>query len=264
MFKYFFGVLFSLALTLSADVSAQSSLTNERLAQEGRRIGRDYHLAVKSGDIDSQNDALNRFNEILTTLRKQSQADILSKAFNNVNIVLNTPEKDALLYSRALMNAKAKKDSIAIMDAIDIAKSVKDFYAIERSNNDAERYYNLYDHAVTGADLGNEYRMTTDAMNRMDIISTANEIRQSLESDSTASEIFNDSFDYYSIALKTPEEDAIYYSSEMKKAIATGEQAQVDIVSRIVRMVYERYKFDCSDESAKLFNTRLNELISTE
>ena len=264
MFKYFFGVLFSLALTLSADVSAQSSLTNERLAQEGRRIGRDYHLAVKSGDIDSQNDALNRFNEILTTLRKQSQADILSKAFNNVNIVLNTPEKDALLYSRALMNAKAKKDSIAIMDAIDIAKSVKDFYAIERSNNDAERYYNLYDHAVTGADLGNEYRMTTDAMNRMDIISTANEIRQSLESDSTASEIFNDSFDYYSIALKTPEEDAIYFSTEMKKATASGQQSQVDAISRIIGMVFERYKFDCNDEAATLFNTRLNELISTK
>ena len=98
----------------------------------------------------------------------------------------------------------------------------------------------------------------------MEIISEAGEMRQSLASDSIATKIFNNSFDYYSITIKTPEEDAIYYSSEMKKAIATGEQAQVDIVSRIVRMVYERYKFDCSDESAKLFNTRLNELISTE
>ncbi|MBQ7041958.1 MAG: hypothetical protein IJN66_04555 [Muribaculaceae bacterium] len=264
MKKSISAVTIILLLILSVNAVAQNTLSDDRLAHEGRRIGRAYHLAVKSGDVDMQNDALNQFNEILITLRKQSQADILSKAFNNVNIVLNTPEKDALLYSRALMNAKARKDSIAIMDAIDIAKSVKDFYAIERSNNDAERYYNLYDHAVTGADLGNEYRMTTDAMNRMDIISTANEIRQSLESDSTASEIFNDSFDYYSIALKTPEEDAIYFSTEMKKATASGQQSQVDAISRIIGMVFERYKFDCNDEAATLFNTRLNELISTK
>ena len=151
-----------------------------------------------------------------------------------------------------------------IEDAIDIAKSVKEFYIVERCNDDANKYYNLYNIAVNGAELGNKYSVETDAMAQMEIISEAGEMRQSLESDSIASKIFNISFDYYSIRLKTPEEDAIYYSTEMKKAIASGQQSQVDAISRIIGMVFERYKFDCSDEAAALFNTRLNELIATE
>ena len=264
MLKYLFWTYAVFVLAFSTDVYAQNNLTDDRLAHEGRRIGIAYHLAVKSGDIDMQNDALNQFNEILVTLRKQSQADILTKAFNNVNIHLTTPEKDAILYSRALMNAHAKGDSIAIEDTIDIAKSVKEFYIVERCNDDANKYYNLYNIAVNGAELGNKYSVETDAMAQMEIISEAGEMRQSLESDSIASKIFNISFDYYSIRLKTPEEDAIYYSTEMKKAIASGQQSQVDAISRIIGMVFERYKFDCSDEAAALFNTRLNELIATE
>lgn len=239
-------------------------MSDDRLAHEGRRIGRAYHLALKSGDIDMQNDALNQFNEILVTLRKQSQADILTKAFNNVNINLTTPEKDAILYSRALMNARAKNDSIAIEDAIDIAKSVKEFYITERSNDDAIRYYNLYNNAVTGAELGNKYCLESDVMARMDIISEASEIRHSLASDDIATQIFNDSFDYYSIKLTTPEEDAKYYSSEMKKAIASGNQSQIDIVARIIGMVYEHYSFDRNADEANQFNSLTNKLIDTK
>ncbi len=257
MFKYIFVILASYFI-FSSNAYAHSNLTDDRLAHEGRRIGIAYHLAVKSGDIDMQNDALNQFNEILVTLRKQSQADILTKAFNNVNIHLTTPEKDAILYSRALMNARAKGDSIAIEDATDIAKSVKEFYIAERCNDDALKYYNLYNFAVKGAELGYKYSIETDAMTRMDIVSEAGEIRQSIASDYIATQIFNDSFDYYSIKLTTPEEDARYYSNEMKKAIASDDQSQVDVIARIIDMVYERYSFDRNAEEAKQFNSLIN------
>ncbi len=245
-------------------LSHAQALSDEQLAREGARIGRAYYMATKNNDADLQNDALLQFNEILTTLKKQAQVDILTNAFNNVNIPIDKPEIDAKRYTRALMNAYRTGDSIAIEDATDIAQTVKNIYAIERSADEASRYATLYDLTATCAMLGYEYSQTNEYATRTSLSMQAEEIQKGLSSDAEASQLLKNTFDYYSIALSTPEEDATKYSELMRKATSSGEQAQVDEVARITGMVYERYSLERSTDEAKKFNTLLNEQLATE
>lgn len=253
-------------IILTTASSAQTTVPdNNTLASEGARLGRAYNAAMKAGDAGKQNEIINEFNSILITLKKQEQADILTNAFTNCTVPITKPETDALLYSRALMNAYAKGDSIAIEDATDIAGTVKNIYSTERTPEQAELYARLYDCAVSGARLGKEYSEATDTTACNGITAKADEIRSTVcAGDSLSTKIFNDSFDYYSIRLTTPEDDAAIYSEKMKQAGATGNQSQVNAVARMIGYVYEHYSLERSKEDADRFSTLTNELIDKE
>lgn len=242
--------------------SAQN-YNDEQLAREGARIGRAYYSAQKNGDVDLQNDALNQFNEILITLRKQAQVDILTNAFNNVNVPLSTPIQDAKRYTRAVMNAYASGDSIAIEDAYDIASTVKKLYSSKSDSTLSVKYATLFDNNLKCAQLGHEYSNSTDPEIRLSLKAESQSIIQS-STDSLATDLLNETFDYYSITLTSPEKDAITYSEYMNKATASGLQSQVDAVARIIGMIYERYSLERNETEANIFNSRLNELLATE
>lgn len=234
---------------------------DKTLAHEGARLGRAFNIAMKAGDAKAQNDILNEFNSILVTLKKQSQADILTGAFNNCNVPITSPETDAILYSRALMNAHLSKDPIAVEDAEDISETVKKIYATDREAQEADRFSKLYECAVNGARLGYEYSQTNDSTRSKAITDNASVTRNTICSgDSLSIKVFNDSFDYYSINLTTPENDAEIYSKKMKQAAASGKQSDINAIARIVGYVYERYSFDRSKDEADKFNSLLNSL----
>lgn len=234
---------------------------DKTLAHEGARLGRAFNIAMKAGDAKAQNDIINEFNSILVTLKKQSQADILTGAFNNCNVPITRPETDAILYSRALMNAHISKDPIAIEDAEDISETVKKIYATDREAQEADRFSKLYECAVNGARLGYEYSLTNDSTRSKAITDNASVTRNTIcSADSLSIKVFNDSFDYYSINLTTPENDAEIYSKKMKQATASGKQSDINAIARIVGYVYERYSFDRSKEEADKFNSLLNSL----
>lgn len=255
--------LSALSILAIIPCSAQTTLNDEQLAREGARIGRAYYSAQKNGDIDLQNDALNQFNEILITLRKQAQVDILTNAFNNVNVPISNPVQDTKRYTRAVMNAYASGDSIAIEDANDIALTVKKLYAGNSGNELSSQYAILFDNNLKCAQLGREYSNTSDFETRLSLKAESQNIIQAA-TDSLSANLHNETFDYYSITLTTPEEDAVTYSEYMKKATASGLQSQVDAVARIIGMVYERYSLERNESDAKLFNSRVNELLATE
>ncbi len=252
--------IISAILFASPIINAQT-MSDDRLAHEGRRIGLTYHLALKSGDTDMQNDAINQFNDILVTLRTQTQADILTNAFNNINIPITKPETDAIIYTRAIMNARAKNDSIAIEDANDIAAAVKEIYLTDRNAEESQLYAGLFEKSLAGATWGAKYS-TADESAKSAIKADADNFKAAFQADTVAVKVFNDSFDYYSINLTTPDEDAKKYSAIMKDATASGQQANVDAAARIIGLVYERYCFDRNGEEAKQFETAINELNS--
>ncbi len=269
MFKYIHRIFLFSIVTIATSMpvfsTETSTIDDNTLSSEGGRLGRAYNVAMKADDITKQNEVIDEFNSILEQLRKQHQVDIFTNAFNNINIPITNPETDAILYSRALMNAYAKNDTIAIEDASDIAETVKKLYSIERDSSYSELFAKLYKCAVSGAISGKEYSQAADSIVAKAITDKANiENKKICNGDSVAIKIFNDSFDYYSISITTAEEDAVKYSNMMKHAIASGKQANIDAVARITGYVYEHYSFDRNKEEAEQFNNRVNELIATE
>lgn len=247
-------------LAVTSLTASATSLNDDRLAAEGARIGRMYHLAALSGDADMQNHAINEFNTILSSLRTQAQADILTNAFNNSNIVLKNPYDDAQAYTRAFMDAYSANDSIAMTDAIDLANAVKRFYESERSADDATTFDRLHSTAREAALLGYGMR-ECHGSSCADIANKTAMLRQELTNDSLALDIFNYNYDYYSIRLTSPEEDAARYAEAMNKATASGTQNNVNAAARIIGMIYQRYSLEKGEDEATKFNNRINELI---
>lgn len=257
----YLNTLLILVIIAAAGLKASSAtLNDDRLATEGTRIGRIYHLAVLSGDADMQNHAIKEFNTLLSGLRTQGQADILTKAFNNANIVLKNPYDDAQAYTRTFMDAYSANDSTAMTDAIDLANAVKRFYESERSADDAATFNRLHSAAREAAILGHGMRECHDS-SCADFANKAAMLRQELANDSLALGIFNYNYDYYSIRLTTPEEDASKYADVINKATASGSQSNVDAAARIIGMIYQRYFLEKGKDEATRFNSRINQLI---
>lgn len=222
------------------------------LKEEGTRLGIAFYTAGQAGDTNAQNAVLNEFNDILLSLKKQYQVDILTDAFNRCNVPLSTPQQDAKAYSRTLMNAKISGDSIAIEDANDIIVTVRKLYN-ERSIEEAAKFEFYLNAANTGGTLGLE--QSTDAYNLE---------RAQFESDSLAVNLYDYSYGYYSVKITTVEDDATTYSQMMREATTTGDQEEVNRIGKIIGYVYEHYSLERGKEDANLFNERLNELIQQD
>lgn len=254
-------ILTTIMVVYCACISWATTDDNTSLANHGLRLGWAYSEALKAGDTEKQADIITEFNDILKTLRKQEQADILVNAFNNCTVPITNPETDAILYSRALMNAHAKADSTAIADASDIAKTVRNIYLSNRNEQEAVQFAQLYECAVSGARLGNEYSFS-DEVNGKAIKTKTEQTRNNLcAGDSLSVKAFNDSFDYHSIRLTTPENDAEIYSEQMIAATKSGIQSSVNFTARIIGFVYEHYCFERNNEEADRFNSLINKLI---
>lgn len=263
MIKEFLKIVLNCVVIFTALPVLSQDLTHEQLAREGTRIGRSYYLATRNNDPDLQADAINQFNEILVTLKKQVQVEILTNAFNNANIPIETPIIDARRYVRALMNAHRLGDSIAIEDAEDIAETVKRIYVAEREEQEAANYATLYDATVLCAQLGAK-AMGVDSVQYAMLKAEAKTASQPFEPDSTKVAMLNDTFDYYAIVLTDAKRDAECYASKMNQAASSGSQAKADAVSRLVAMAYERYTLERGAEEAKLFITTYNDLVSSQ
>ncbi len=231
------------------------------LVNHGLRLGLAYSEALKSGNTEKQSEIINEFNGILKTLRKQEQADILVNAFNNHTVPITNPETDAILYSRALMNAHGKADSTAIQDASDISETVKNIYLSNRNAQEAMQFTHLYECAVSGARLGNEYSLSDEVSGKAIKAKAEQTSNKLCAGDSLSVKVFNDSFDYHSIRLTTPENDAEIYSEQMIAATKSGNQSSVNFTAKIIGFVYEHYCFERNREEADLFNTHINKLI---
>lgn len=263
MINKFLKTALCCVVLLTALPVLSQDLTHEQLAREGARIGRCYYLATRNNDSDLQADAINQFNEILVTLKKQVQVEILTNAFNNANIPIETPLVDARRYTRALMNAHRSGDSIAIEDAEDIAETVKRIYVAEREESEAADYASLYDATVQCAQLGAKAAGVDSTQYDM-LKAEAKTASQPFEADSAKVTMLNDTFDYYALMLTDAKRDAEHYASQMNQLASSGSQAEVDAVSRLVAMVYERYTLERGAEEAKLFITTFNTLVSAQ
>lgn len=250
------------ALTFSIGVS--QSLSDAELVASGTKIGQAYHQALTAGDVAAQNDALNQFNEILATLRRQQQVDLFSNAFTHSNIHLTTPEKDARLYSRAVIKALRANDSIGVEDAYAIAFTVGQRYYSEAPADTAAMFESYYKTAITSSLHGYNKSVAVDVARRDDISRQASEERNIYATDSVTAKLWDDCFDFHSINLSSVEEDAIRYADMLKTASKSGEQTQLDAVARIIGFVYERYYLDRSADEAKQFNARVNELVEVQ
>lgn len=260
---------FKLFLTLSIIVltsmaGVSQSLSDAELVASGTKIGQAYHQALTAGDVAAQNDALNQFNEILATLRRQQQVDLFSNAFTHSNIHLTTPEKDARLYSRTVIKAIRANDSIGVEDAYAIAFTVGQRYYSEAPADTAAMFESYYKAAITSSLHGYNQSVATDNVSRDDIARQASKDRNIYATDSITEKLWDDCFDFHSIVLSSTEEDAIRYADMLKTASKSGEQTQLDAVARIIGFVYERYYLDRSADEAKKFNARVNELVEAQ
>ncbi len=239
---------------------ASEPLTPAQLTAEGTRIGKAYHAALKAENAAEMDAALGEFNDFLGNLRKQEQVDVFSSAFTHSNIIITSPDKDAIIYSRAVINALQSSDSISIEDANDIATTVLLRYEVETDSATSQKYRTYYDTALTASRLGIEASSAaTDSINSS-IINRAKELQTTYSTDSISTKIWNDCFDFHSIRLSTVEEDATKYANRLIEASKSGEQSKLDAEIRIIGYIYERYYIDRSEADAKQFNTRVNEI----
>ena len=254
------SLLFSSAIVIPVYIAASEPLSPTKLTAEGTRIGQAYNAALKAHDSAGQNAALAEFNDLLATLRKQEQIDIFSSAFTHANIAITSPDKDAVIYSRAIINAMHTGDSTGIEDANDIALTVLLRYENETDAATARQYRSCYDAAISASRLGYELSTASSDSISSAITNHAETLRTTFSADSVASKIWNNCFDFHSIRLSSIEDDAAKYATRLKNASKSGSQDQLDAELRIIGYVYERYYLDRSEADAKQFNSRVNEL----
>lgn len=258
--NFFKSLILSLIVFTPLLTIASEPLTQAQLTADGTRIGKAYNTALKADNSTGQDAALSEFNDYLATLRKQEQIDIFSLAFTHSNIEITQPDKDASIYSRAVIKALRACDSIGIEDAYDIATTVLLRYETEKDSATARQYRKYYNAAITASRLGLDASMAaSDSINTI-IINQAKEQREAYSTDSIASKVWDDCFDYHSIRLSSVEEDATKYANRLIEASKSGEQSKLDAELRIIGYIYERYYIDRSEADAKHFNTRVNEI----
>ncbi len=253
----------SIILISTTTVSAENQSATE-IMETGTRIGKLYYKALRAEDTAGQNAALAEFNEILSTMRNQADIDIFTAAFTRSNIDISTPEKDARLYSRAVIKATRACDSIGVIDANDIATTVILLYKTERPVEEAKQYHDYYMAAITASQLGYEASEAKSDDISASILNHAAEQRATYATDSVAAKIWDDCIDFHSIRLSSIEEDAAKYADSLKAATKSGSQEQLDATARIIGFVYERYYLDRSEAEAKQFNDRVNELYEQQ
>lgn len=257
-------ILTSLFLFATIFSASSQALSERDLAREGTRIGRAYHMALRNGDVELQNDALSQFNEILITLRKQSQADIFTNAFNRANILISSPVTDVKLYTQTTMKALLSGDSIAISDAQDIALTVKQIYASERDSSEAEYYALLYDANVKCGTLGNLLSKSSDNDKISLYKNEAEQLKKQFSSDTTAVKVLENTFEYFSVAITTPRNDADKYIDAHKKAVLENNADRAESIRRKIQITYSRYQIERNKDEAELFRTLIDQCSMKE
>ena len=261
--KYCLKSIFLLFLFLSTlTILNAQDFTIDKLSREGARIGRQFKVAIKEGDIDAQNAALDEISAILSTLKKQEQVDALTNAFNNCNVTISTPSRDAVGYTMALGNAIVDEDTIGIEDANDIIETARQQYANRSADEQA-----LFDKYLCAAKVGLELGLKAlDANGNIGKI-TAIESQLSAEyekhaGDSVSIKIINDMYGIFSIKITDIETDAKICATEIINASAKGGvPSQMEKAKNLCGAYFKKYSLQKGDEEAKRLNDRVNEIL---
>ena len=253
--------LLSICALLIVGVLCAQTYTLEYLSKEGTRIGRMFRNATKANDVDAQNAALTEIDEILATLKNQEQVDALTNAFNNTNVEITTPEQDAVVYVRALGNARIALDEIGIEDAQDIIEKVKSLY-LER---DADQYVALKKYleiANRSLEIG---ILARNAYGDEVVIKSVDEqllaLRNELAADSVSLKIIDDVYYYVSPVITNVEYDAQMCAEKMIEARKNGSKDAQQKISNEIIALYQRYSIEKGEIEANKFQNLVNEIV---
>lgn len=258
-FKRFISII-ALVLVTSLAVDAQVMSLDE-LAREGSRIGRQFQAALKAGDVEAQNAALNEIDAILATLKKQEQVDALTNAFNNCNVVITNPATDAEGYTLALGNAYVEGDTIGIEDAQDIIATVQRQY-LERPADEQKMFDRYLLASRSALDLGLAARKAhgnTEAIKNIE--AQVDELRTKQQGDSVALKLVNNIYGFYATVLTDIDSDAQLCADKIIEAQKTGSQELLNKAAHEVGCYYKRYAHEKGDDVAKEFNQKINTLM---
>ena len=247
-------VLLCLMFTASAQM-----LSVDELQKEGARIGRNFQRATKMGDVEGQKNALNDLDAILSTLKKQEQVDALTEAFNNCNIEISTPEKDAKAYVVALGNAIVDGDSIAIEDANDIIQTVKERY--QQQNNDSIFSYYLT-MAKCALDCGLNARFSQNEDELLASKSQIEALKGEYMTDNVAQSLIDYIYGFFATTISDVDTDAKKCASMIINAQKSGSEEQLNNANKTVGYYYARYVIEKGEIVAQEFNDKIQLIIN--
>lgn len=262
MSKFRFLIL-TIMMLLSASISLNAQdMSLDQLAKEGARIGRKFRAAVEMGDVNGQNAALGEIDAILVTLKKQEQVDALTNAFNNCNVPITTPSRDAVGYTMALGNAMVDGDTIGIEDANDIIATVRQQY-LERPIEEQKDFEKYLAAAKAGLQLGlSAYEANGNESQIMQLEAQLSAECEKYDGDSISVKIINDMYGLFSIKITDIENDARICAEKIIKAAASGElPSHMEKAKNVCGNYFKKYALLKGEEEANKLNEKINAIL---
>lgn len=259
MNRFLCAVLLAILSIITTNAQVMSL---EELSREGARIGRLFKKATDAGDVNAQNAALDEINAILSTLKKQEQVDALTNAFNNCNVPITTPSRDALGYAMALGNAIEASDEIGVEDANDIIETVRQQYMSRLSDD-----YNNFEKYLAAAKNGLQLGLSAQEANGneaqiMQIEAQLSAECDKYEGDSISVKIINDMYGLFSIKITDIENDARICAEKIINAAASGESpSHMEKAKNVSGYYYKKYALLKGEEEANKLNEKINAIL---
>lgn len=254
-------IIFVILLSFTSSILYSQTLSLEGLSREGVRLGRIFNNAIKVGDVEAQNKALEDVDAILSTLKKQDQVDAFMNAFNNCNIEISTPENDAIMYVRALGNAQVARDEIGIEDAQDIIAEVKNKY-LALGNEKYQLFVKYFGIASKSLELGILQRNASgDEVVINNVTMQLNDLHNEYSTDEVSMKIIDDTYGYFSVVTTNLEYDAQLYAEKMVAAQKSGNLDQVNDVAKKIGYLYQRYYYEKGKSVADDLNNKINQIV---